>query len=455
MRGVAGPAALAALALVSAALYPMAAPLADRLGWSRLAGHQIVFGLLFVLYLAALWLVTRILPPTRAVLAVVLGAGLLFRVAVLPTPVYLSSDVFRYLWDGRVQVAGINPYRYPPEAPELEPLRPGTLHPHINRPWARTIYPPAAQWLFVASAWLVPMSVLGWRLILLAFEIATTVLLLRLLRGLGVAPPTVLAYLWSPLVVFEGVQGGHLEVVTVTLVLAALALRGRGSSLGAGVALGLAVLVKLSPLLLVAAWHRRRDWRFPATVLVVVALAYAPYAATLGTGALGFLPEYLGSAEDFNIGLRALLTWLLGLAGEGPRAAVMALLFALLGAAVVAIGWRRGPGPAGLWQAAGLTAAAHLLLVPTSLHPWYLVWLVPFLCGTDALHPWARAAWLWFTGAVTLSYVKYLAWEAPLPWWAWALEYVPLYALLLVAVWLRRPSRAPAAIAVSGLTPRR
>src|SRR5215471_11440145 len=103
-------AALAALGALSGATYAGALTAAGRLGIEPLAAYPIVFALLFALYLASAWLVNVHLRPTKTALVVVLGFGLLFRGLVLPTPVYLSSDLFRYFWDGRVQLAGVNPY---------------------------------------------------------------------------------------------------------------------------------------------------------------------------------------------------------------------------------------------------------------------------------------------------------------------------------------------------------
>ena len=54
--------------------------------------------------------------------------------ALLFAPLVLSSDLYRYIWDGRVQRAGINPYLYPPSAPELAVLRDEHVYPRINRP---------------------------------------------------------------------------------------------------------------------------------------------------------------------------------------------------------------------------------------------------------------------------------------------------------------------------------
>jgi len=427
MRRFGGLAALAALGALSAATYAGALSAAAWLGVGLLAAHPVVVAVLFVLYLAAAWLVSVRILPTKKALAVVLGFGLLFRALVLPTPVYLSSDLFRYLWDGRVQLAGVNPYRYAPSAPELAHLRDGEIHPRINRPAARTIYPPAAQWLFALAAALAPGSIVGWRLLLLLFDGATVAMLLLLLRRLGVPPTAVIIYAWSPLVVFEGVQAGHVEAAMIPLILLALLLRQTGSLVLAGVALGVAVLMKLYPAVLLPAWWRRDDWRFPAATAATVGLGYLSYVAALGAGALGFLPEYLASPEDHNIGLRALLTYPFGFTGEVARGVAMALLFAALAATLVIIGRRAGQDPPGLWRASTLAVCSYLLLVPTAMHPWYLVWVVPFLCVRPS------PAWLWFSGAVTLSYVAYVVTPAPLPWWAWLLEYGPLYALLLAS----------------------
>jgi hypothetical protein len=438
MNRFAGLRALAALGIASAVAYAASLPIADRPRMEPMAAHVVIFGVLFVLYVAAMRVAFGPAGRARGALALVLGFGLLFRLLMLPTPIYLSSDVYRYLWDGRVQLAGVNPYRHPPSAPALTDLRDGETHPHINRPWAPTVYPPAAQWLFALSAAVAPNSLTVWRLLLVGLDALAIILLVRLLRRLGAPDTAVLAYAWSPLVIFEGVQAGHVDVAVIPLVLLALGWRQDGLSVRAGIALGLATLVKLYPAVLVLAWWRRGDVRFPVAVAGTIALGYVPYAASLGLGALGFLPEYFASHEDHNIGLRALMTFPFGLTGETPRAVAMAALFATMLAALVTIARTRGAEPEGTWKAAALAAGAYLLLVPTSMHPWYVMWMVPFLAITPS------PAWLYFSGAVTLSYLKYVVEPAPFPWWAWVAEYVPLYALLGVTASRTRARRGEA-----------
>src|SRR5260370_38476078 len=83
------------------------------------------------LYLLAVGLTWRGGFSRRALVAV-LAAAALMRLGVLLAPPYLSDDVNRYIWDGRVDAAGINPYRYIPVDPPLEALREDTILPNVN-----------------------------------------------------------------------------------------------------------------------------------------------------------------------------------------------------------------------------------------------------------------------------------------------------------------------------------
>ena len=351
--------------------------------------------------------------PGLPVLPIVAFATLFRLLAAAEAPL-LSSDVYRYAWDARVQHTGFSPYAYPPGDPALSDLRDGAVHPNINRPTERTVYPPGAQLFFR----LLPEGIDGIRLVLIALDLLTMLLLVRLLRVLGKDPAQVIVYAWAPLVVYEVGNGGHLEAAMLPLLVGAALAHHAGRLRTSGLLLGAATAMKLYPGLAGVALGRPRLWRVALPAVAVVAAAYALYAPGAGGHVLGFLPRYVGSAEDHNIGVRAWLEALLGV----RREVAFGLCLALLGAGTWLIDRAGGPLEQRLLRLIGL----YLLTLPTALHPWYALWLVPWLCITP--HP----AWLWLLGALPLSYLKYATPGGVMPPWVVPVELLPVLALLAV-----------------------
>ena len=401
-------------------------PLVQQLGLigphgDALAVYPLLFFLLFALYLLAVAVIFRKRPGPNLV-GVILGFAVLFRVALLLSPPALSSDVYRYVWDGRVQTAGISPYLYAPSAQELAPLRDEEIFPHINRRDVPTIYPPGAQMLLGFSAVIFPDSVTGLKLIMILFDIATIFLILRVLKKTGIRSDRVVLYAWSPLVIFEVAGSGHLEAAMLPFVLLALLARMDERPLLAGTALGVAALIKLYPAVLFPALYKRRERMFPLAFAATILLGYLPYLYGAGDRVLGFLPAYFGPWEDFNVGLRYFVTSALATLTTSPRPIAMLLVTALLSAVAVYI-LRQRQDEAFLWHGY-LMVSAYLLFLPTSFHPWYLIWILPFLC----LYPsWG---WLYLSGAIALSYLKYAQGAPIVPLGIRLVEFVPLYVLL-------------------------
>jgi len=331
------------------------------------------------LYLVAVALTWRGGFSRRALVGILAVAGLM-RLGVLLAPPYLSDDVNRYVWDGRVEAAGINAYRYIPVDPHLEALRDDTIFPNVNRStYAPTIYPPVAEAIFFAAT-RVSESLTAMKAAMVAFELASVVLLLRLLTLLGLPRERILVYAWHPLVLWEFAGSGHIDAAVIAFVALALWARRRELAWLTGSALAAAVLVKFFPAVIFPALYRRWDWKMPATFATLAVVAYVPFFGA-GRAVFGFLTGY-ASEEGLRDGSGFFLWTLLkrvapplASLGAAPYLAVSAALIASLAIFVVL---RDKTGDHFIASATALAVAATVLVSPH--YPWYFAWIVPLLC---------------------------------------------------------------------------
>ena len=210
----------------------------ERLGDNAFISLTIPAGLLTI---GATYLAERA-PPERA-LWLIFGLAVALRAYVLLFDPLLSSDIYRYVWDGKVQATGINPYRYVPADPALASLRDGTIFPHINRSTtAVTIYPPVAQFFFLVVT-RIGENVTVMRLALVGCE-AVTVAIMLLLRRMNQPVTRVVAYLWHPLPLWEIANSGHVDALMLALMLLGLWIALSGHALRGAALIAFSVLVK-------------------------------------------------------------------------------------------------------------------------------------------------------------------------------------------------------------------
>ena len=337
-------------------------------------------------YFAAVWLIRSGPAPRRALLLVLVVFGFT-RVIALAAPPFLSSDLFRYVWDGRVQMHGINPYLYLPAAPQLEFLRDDDIYTSVNRSEeAPTIYPPMAQVIFAAIGftW---SSLTMVKLVMLGFELVAVACVVSLLRLAGRPAAEVLVYAWNPLPVWEYAGNGHIDAASIGFVALALLAVARDRRGLTGAMLGLAILCKLLPAALFPAFWRRWDWRMLAATLALIGAMYAAYAVGAGRHILGFLTGY-AAEEGIDTGSGFALLRMLRSFGPLPPWATGAYLAAaaclLLGlAAWYGFGRPLPAAPGARAMAAGRAGAvlATATTVVISPHyPWYLGWLALLAC---------------------------------------------------------------------------
>ncbi len=335
-------------------------------------------------FLGAALIVTR-QPVNRWTLPIILVFAVLCRLVLLTPDPHLSSDIYRYVWDGMMQHAGISPYRYVPGDPHLQSFWDGDIYPNINRRfYARTIYPPVAQMFYYAATG-ISYTLVAMKLAMYAAEAVTVWTLVKMLPRLGMRREQVLLYAWSPLLIWEIGSSGHVDALLAAFITLALLFRLRDQPVLTGLMLGAAVMTKFYPLLLFPALYRRRDWKMPTAMLAVIVSGYLTYASA-GRLVFGFAGGYVqeeGIATGSRFFLLYLAQHLTGLANVPPAAYMM--LCALCFVPLLLWCWRANqqPGAAFLAPASALAFALMLLFSPH--YPWYAVWLVPFLALQPSL----------------------------------------------------------------------
>ncbi len=383
-------------------------------------------------YLAAVALTWRGGLSRRALIAV-LALAALMRLVVLLAPPYLSDDINRYVWDGRVEAAGINPYRFVPSDPHLASLRDGTIFPNINRSdYAPTIYPPIAEYIFFLGTRL-SESLIAMKATLLAFELVAALLLLRLLDDWRLPRERILIYAWHPLTLWEFAGSGHVDAAVVTFLVLALWARRRQAAWLTGSALAAAALVKFFPAVLFPALYRRWGWKMPFAAAATVILAYAPFIGA-GSQVLGFLPGYLheeGLQSGSGFFLWNLLRGMAPLEHFGP-----ALYLALVAATLLALAVHSLFTAEGRYLASAMTLSVASMVLFSPHYPWYFAWLVPLICFTP------RPSVLYLTLACPLLYFVPGGPDpegARMPF-EWAI-YGPFAVLVAFELWRQRAAR--------------
>ncbi len=353
-------------------------------------------------------------------LALALGLAVVWRVGLVLAPPVLSDDVYRYVWDGRIQLHGGNPYAWAqrPEAEVWAPLR-DDLWRKMPFKDMTALYPPLWQW---AERGVVGVhdSVTAMKVFVVLAECALWLVMLLVLARRKAPRGRLLVLAWSPLALVELAGSGHNDSLGLLLTAAGLLALESGRPVLSGVALALGAEAKLLPGFFGASWLRRLSLGAVAAGALVAALVTLPFLGE-PAGLVRSLGAY-GRAWRFNHTLFALFRPFF----ERGLASVVVALVTL--AVALALAWKRvEPVRAGL-----AVTATWLLLAPNVL-PWYALWLLPWLVLVDV--PGALA----YTLLAPLAYLVYPGYLAGGPWQVgWgvrALEYGPCVLLAGWQLW--------------------
>jgi len=378
---------------------------------------------------------------SRRVVTIGLVMAAVWNVAFLRQPAGADDDIHRYVWDGRLQRLGYNPYLVVPSDPAVKELHtPETRN--LNNPDLPSPYPAGAQ-LFFRAVTGVQESTFALKVAFVICEFAIVLVLLDVLRFTRRPAHLVLAFAWNPLLAIEVAGSGHIDIVGALLLVVSAAALMRRWRTAAAVALGLAIAVKFLPVVLLPLYWKRVRVRDAALAASVVGLLYVSFL-NHGRIPLGSLGTYVNSFR-FNGPVFAALDRVVL-----PQ--LLAGLAVLVGLATAT--WLRIRSATSEsspyqfdWSQFAWPMAASLLCAPV-VFPWYLLWLLPFLSSSSTL-----LIIIW-TVSIIPTYVMWHLRTLGRPWgslpgWVMPLEY-GCVALAAAIILLRRLTRPPAS---TGLRP--
>ncbi len=381
-----------------------------------------------IVYLLAIreFFATPRFPRRVVVIGLVLAA--VWHIEFLRVPSGADDDIHRYVWDGRLQRLGYNPYIVVPSDPAAKGLHtPETRN--LNNPDLPSPYPAGAQ-LFFRAVTAIHESTFALKVAFVVCDLVIVFVLLDVLRCNRQGAHLVLAYAWNPLLAIEVAGSGHIEIVGALLLVVSAAALGRRWRATAAVGLGLAIAVKFLPVVLLPLYWKRVRIRDAALAAAVVGLLYVPFL-NHGRIPIGSLGTYVQTFR-FNGPVFAAL----------DRVAPPQLLAGLaVVVGLVTATWLRSAAPEWSPGAFAWPMAASLLCSPV-VFPWYLLWLLPFLTSASTL-----LIIIWSVSIIP-TYVQWhlrtlgRPWGA-LPGWVMLLEY-GCVAIAAAIIALRKISRSAA-----------
>ena len=439
--------ALCVLLSLSIALYLILIHLAPQ--GNNLTPFLSVWMISFLPYLVACFIVLVTKPVTGgwfwAELAIIFAGAFIMRIMLLPLPPLLSRDAWRYVWDARVILHGYSPYVYAPANPVLLQLRDNLIYSESRFRDVPTIYPPGAQAIFVLSYLLAPSNVFFLKGIFVGFDMLTCGVLALFLTRKGLDPRRAIIYAWCPLPIVEFAMQGHLDAAPITFtVLALLCATSKRPAARAltGFLIGMATLIKIYPILLLATVVRRREWTLEQPLLLLtcfatIILGYLPFLI-LGHGQqpFGFFFTY-ASEQGENAGVVQLVTfWIaqpFGLATTiGVEHVVDLVVVGTVSMVIQRLGERMS------LETATVLLISMVFAISSHVFPWYTTALLPWaavLAGPLWTHkgPSGKglaiaAAW-YFTSTSLLSYFFF-----SLSGWIYNGYYALVYGVVIVGL---------------------
>jgi len=346
----------------------------------------------------------------------ILAGAVLFRLTVFFPEPSLSEDIYRYIWDGRVQAAGLDPYRAPPRDPQFQKLH-DEQYEKVQHKQFFTPYPPLAENVFHLLARISP-SLLLFKFFFFAVDLGLVEILRRLLIAENMPPSRLLIYAWHPMVILEFSNSAHVDVLAIFLTCLAFYLSAQKKAAASFITLGAAVMTKYLPVFSLPYLLRKHGWKnllFFGAVCGLLVFQFYSQDLALFQGVTYFYRKFRFNDSAFG--------FFYSLADHDAVVARRIGLSIVI--ATFAFCWLRK------WEIYKtlLYTFGAIIIVSQIVHPWYVAWMIPLMLFVPS---WP---WLFFSGWVVMSYI--IRDLYPVLWrndtWLRTLVYAPFYLMLLIA----------------------
>ena len=351
----------------------------------------------------------------------IIGLVFILKIVLLFINPIGSDDYYRYIWDGKVQANGINPYKYAPSDTALNNLHSADLPKMVNYPQMKTIYPPLGENLFYLSYLISGESFLGLKIFLLFFDILIIWGIYLILKKLNLPFKNILIYVLCPLPIFQFIIDAHVDGFGLPLILFAIYFYLDRKKFLSYVFLGLSICIKpvgliLIPILFLNEKYFIERLKTLFVPILVCGLFYLPY---IFTGApfqslIRFTENWTFNGIIFDI-LDSFIR---------DNLATRIICGILLVITYLPV----------IFSHKGLTTKIYLsifllMIFSPVVHPWYVGWLLIILPFVTRWSGIAFAGLISLTSFTVLNYQLHGKWEEYTL--VLAIEYVPVLTLFL------------------------
>jgi alpha-1,6-mannosyltransferase len=399
------------------------------------------YALLFAFYILTILFYRRYFSngSSRPLRILLLLFPILFRILMILSVASLSTDIFRYMWDGMLLGNGVDPYRYVPSSQELDRFKSVSYFEAYDHKSEFTIYPPLGQFFFATCYLLFGNSMLGLKSLVSIVDLLNGLLIVAILMKSGGdtfrAYFGALVYLWNPLVIVEFSNSGHVDALAIFFLLLSIYCLFALSIPSSATLLAMSFLTKWIPAVTIPIFWKyflneksSSFWKAVVSTALVTTIIVLPFYLSSG---LGFIMSmaYFTANWRFESTLSRLIVFVGNFSGSGELFMAKVISYAIFIAIYVAV-----LGKARLYRAiktidCSILILALFYLITPAVYPWYATWLVALVSLTKIdLRTWIGVA---FTGTAVVNYLQQFYPLSQTQFWvAYIIWFVPVFAII-------------------------